>query len=149
MKKSYDFTGALIFTLPDDRTLHSVTHHQADNITNGERLPTGGRVALEQCAPTELTRNAETSVQPWMTNTTRPSLNLLYLATTLLLLVQQIDSAHWHEWRLFGIPGGIQVFLGADIVIIAPFLYGLLRLQKTPRLGAQLGLALEEPGRAG
>lgn len=81
-----------------------------------------------------------------MTISTKPHLSLLYLLTTLLLLVHQIDSAYWQEWRLFEIPGGIQVFLGANIVIIAPFLYGLLRIQTTPRLGAQLGLALATVG---
>jgi hypothetical protein len=81
-----------------------------------------------------------------MTINTKPDLSLLYLVTTLLLLAHQIDSAYWQEWRLFGIPGGIQVFLGANIVIIAPFLYGLLRMQTTPRLGAQLGLALATVG---
>lgn len=94
----------------------------------------------------EPVRGPKTLEQLWMTISSRPTLSLLYLLTTLLLLVHQIDSAYWQEWRLFGIPGGIQVFLGANIVIIAPFLYGLLRIQTAPRLGAQFGLALATIG---
>jgi hypothetical protein len=34
-----------------------------------------------------------------------------YLTNATLLCVHEIDSAYWHEWSLFGIPGGIQLFL--------------------------------------
>lgn len=71
---------------------------------------------------------------------------LLYLFTTLLLLVHQIDSAYWQEWRLFRLPGGIEVFLVANAILIAPFLFGLLRMQTEPRIGARFGIALSVIG---
>ena len=73
-------------------------------------------------------------------------LERLYLLTTLLLLIHQIDSAYWHEWRLFGLPGGIEVFLGANLLLIAPFLVGLLRVQTAPLVGARFGIALSSVG---
>jgi hypothetical protein len=35
----------------------------------------------------------------------------LYMINCGLLFAHEIDSAFWQEWVLFGIPGGIQVFV--------------------------------------
>ena len=40
-----------------------------------------------------------------------PLLLWLYLLNAAVLITHEIDSAYWHEWDLFGIPGGIQFFL--------------------------------------
>lgn len=69
-------------------------------------------------------------------------LDVLYLTTISLLLAHQIDSAYWHEWKLFGLPGGIQTFVSTNILLIVPFLYGLLRAQTSPRTAAKYGIAL-------
>jgi len=52
-------------------------------------------------------------------------LTKLYVINFALLITHEIDSAFWHEWDLFGIPGGIQVFLILNLVLIAVFLFGL------------------------
>ncbi|MBL1213351.1 MAG: hypothetical protein D8M61_08385 [Ignavibacteriae bacterium] len=48
----------------------------------------------------------------------------LYLINFALLITHEIDSAYWHEWKLFGIPGGIQVFLLLNLIFILFFLIG-------------------------
>jgi hypothetical protein len=37
-------------------------------------------------------------------------LETLFFANAVVLLTHQIDAAFWHEWVLFGLPGGIQFF---------------------------------------
>jgi hypothetical protein len=54
----------------------------------------------------------------------RPTLRRLYLLNAAVLITHEIDSAYWHEWDLFGLPGGIQVFLGLNFVIVLLILYG-------------------------
>jgi hypothetical protein len=53
-----------------------------------------------------------------------PLLRLLYLLNAAVLITHEIDSAYWHEWELFGIPGGIQVFLCINLVLVIVILYG-------------------------
>lgn len=60
--------------------------------------------------------------------------------------MHEIDSAYWHEWQLFGIPGGIQVFLVVNFALLVPFLYGLVRLARDLRAGAAYGIALSLAG---
>jgi hypothetical protein len=37
-------------------------------------------------------------------------LNTLLIGNIALLITHQIDAAYWHEWELFGLPGGIQLY---------------------------------------
>jgi hypothetical protein len=48
----------------------------------------------------------------------------LYLLNAALLFTHEIDSAYWKEWELFGIPGGIQVFLLLNFGLLLIGLYG-------------------------
>jgi len=48
----------------------------------------------------------------------------LYLLNAAVLITHEIDSAYWHEWELFGIPGGIQVFLFINLLLVMVILYG-------------------------
>ncbi len=75
-----------------------------------------------------------------------PRIDQLYILTVTLLLAHQIDSAYWREWRLFGIPGGIQVFVLRNVVLILPFLVGLARVVKGTRGGALFALVLSAVG---
>ena len=58
----------------------------------------------------------------------RSSLRWLYLLNAAVLITHEIDSAYWHEWKLFGIPGGIQVFLGLNLILVIVVLYGFQAL---------------------
>jgi len=53
-----------------------------------------------------------------------PVLQWLYLLNAAVLITHEIDSAYWHEWELFGIPGGIQVFLGINLLLVIVILFG-------------------------
>ena len=49
----------------------------------------------------------------------------LYLANTALLIAHEIDSAYWHEWELFHLPGGIQLFVILNLLLVLLFLWGI------------------------
>lgn len=66
----------------------------------------------------------------------------MYILTTTLLLAHQIDAAYWREWDLFGIPGGIQVFVILNVLITFPFLAGLAAVASRTRAGVGFALAL-------
>jgi len=48
----------------------------------------------------------------------------LYILNFALLFTHEIDSAFWQEWKLFGIPGGIQVFLVLNFLLLLVALWG-------------------------
>jgi hypothetical protein len=47
----------------------------------------------------------------------------LYLLQLALLATHQVDAAYWHEWDVFGVPGGITFFLAFNLA--AMLLLGL------------------------
>lgn len=55
---------------------------------------------------------------------TTPLLLWLYLLNAAMLITHEIDAAYWHEWALFGIPGGIQTFLILNLLLVIVILYG-------------------------
>lgn len=61
-----------------------------------------------------------------------PFLSWLYLLNATALILHQIDSAYWHEWQLFSLPGGIQLFLCINFFLLVLVLLGyrLLLLQR-------------------
>jgi hypothetical protein len=71
---------------------------------------------------------------------------MTYLVAFALLAAHEIDSAYWHEWELFGVPGGIQLFLILNFALLIPFLWGLTRLARSPRAGAPYGIVLALAG---
>jgi hypothetical protein len=69
-------------------------------------------------------------------------LDQLYVWTATLLVAHQIDSAYWHEWNLFGIPGGVQLFVLLNVPLVFVFLFGLVQVVRIPRIGVRFALAL-------
>jgi len=53
---------------------------------------------------------------------------ILYLVNATLLIVHEIDSAYWQEWKLFRLPGGPALFLCLHIPLVLVVLLGLLLL---------------------
>lgn len=47
-----------------------------------------------------------------------------YLVTVCLLIIHQIDAAYWQEWVMFNLPGGIQLFLLFNLIVIPIILLG-------------------------
>jgi hypothetical protein len=70
----------------------------------------------------------------------------LYLVNTLLLILHEIDSAHWKEWKLFHLPGGEAGFLLLHIPLLLPVLYGLVLLDRSLFAGIILSLLLSLAG---
>jgi hypothetical protein len=70
----------------------------------------------------------------------------LYILTFTLLVAHQIDSAYWREWDLFGIPGGVQVFVLLNVPLAFLFLFGLVRVVQAPGRGAPFALGLSAVG---
>jgi hypothetical protein len=70
----------------------------------------------------------------------------LYLLNLALLFTHEIDSAFWKEWDLFGIPGGIQVFLVLNFLLLLVALVGFKRLLRETRSGAVFSLLLAGAG---
>jgi hypothetical protein len=50
----------------------------------------------------------------------------LYLANSVLLINDEIDSAYWKEWELFKLPGGLTGFLLLHFPILLLILLGLI-----------------------
>ena len=45
------------------------------------------------------------------------NLNNIALFNLALVLTHQVDAAYWHEWEMFGLPGGIQLFSALNVLI--------------------------------
>jgi hypothetical protein len=67
---------------------------------------------------------------------------LLYAANFSLLFTHEIDSAYWQEWNLFGIPGGIQLFLLANLGMFVVAIIGYTLLLRQKRSGYWFSLVL-------
>jgi hypothetical protein len=53
---------------------------------------------------------------------------LFCLANVTVLITHQIDAAYWHEWAMFGIPGGHQANLLLNLPIVALVLHAYSRV---------------------
>jgi hypothetical protein len=52
----------------------------------------------------------------------------LYVGNLALLTTHQADAAYWHEWDVFGVPGGVSFFLAFNISAVALVAAGLVRV---------------------
>ena len=66
----------------------------------------------------------------------------LYLLNFALLFTHEIDSAFWKEWEIFGIPGGIQVFLVLNFLLLLVALIGFRQVLQEGRYGNMFSLFL-------
>lgn len=70
----------------------------------------------------------------------------LYLLTASLLVVHEIDSAYWREWELFGLPGGIALFLVLHVPLAALVVWGYERAVAGTAAGRRMALAVGAAG---
>jgi len=70
------------------------------------------------------------------------SLFWLYLFNAVLLIVHEIDSAYWQEWKLFHLPGGQAGFLILHLPLLSLVLYGLALVERGIFMGLVLSMAL-------
>ncbi len=76
----------------------------------------------------------------------RLTLRRLYVLNLAVLAAHEVDSAYWHEWELFRLPGGSQLFVALNLALFAVFLHGLVRLVEGRRSGLWYSLALAAAG---
>jgi len=70
----------------------------------------------------------------------------LYLLNLALLATHEIDAAYWQEWRLFGLPGGIEAFLVLNLLVLLIALLGFRWLSLARRSGDWLSMFLAGAG---
>ena len=70
----------------------------------------------------------------------------LYLLNFALLFTHEIDSAFWKEWEIFGIPGGIQVFLVLNFLLLLVALNGFRQVLQEGRYGNAFSLFMAASG---
>jgi hypothetical protein len=59
----------------------------------------------------------------------------LYVINFTLIVVHEIDSASWHEWKMFGLPEGKTLFLLLHLPIIPIFIFGVIPVYNGTGLG--------------
>ena len=74
------------------------------------------------------------------------TLRWLYVLNLGVLATHEIDSAYWHEWEIFLLPGGIQLFLILNLLLLLVFLAGLVELVMERRRGLWFSLGLSAVG---
>ncbi|HNV46939.1 MAG TPA: hypothetical protein PLE73_05915 [Spirochaetota bacterium] len=70
----------------------------------------------------------------------------LYFANAILIITHEIDSGYWREWELFGMRGGIDLFLLLHIPMLGAILYGLIEAHRGTMTGAVFSLILGGAG---
>ncbi len=70
----------------------------------------------------------------------------LYIVNAVLLIVHEIDSAYWQEWKLFKLPGGISFFLALHLPLVFLILWGLVQLQQSTLAGYVISMILSAAG---
>ena len=70
----------------------------------------------------------------------------LYVWTLAVCTVHVVDSAYWHEWEIFKLPGGIQFFLVQSLILAIPFMFGLVKLGQGAPSGPIYGIVLAVMG---
>jgi hypothetical protein len=71
---------------------------------------------------------------------------IVYAINLALLFTHEIDSAYWQEWNLFGLPGGIQLFLILNLILLVLSLYGYSGLLHDQRPGYVVAIILSVSG---
>lgn len=70
----------------------------------------------------------------------------LYLFNATLLISHEIDAAYWHEWQLFHLPGGIQLFVLLHLLLLPLVLAGYREIIRRGRYAKQASLGLAAVG---
>lgn len=70
------------------------------------------------------------------------TLNPVVMLNLALVLTHQVDAAYWHEWDMFHLPGGIQLFNAFNLVIFVLVLYCYTQVVQRRRAGFQCSLVI-------
>lgn len=69
-------------------------------------------------------------------------LNKTIIVNIALLITHQIDAAYWHEWDMFRLPGGIQLFNALNVLIFVFVLGCFVAVIQRRRAGFACALAI-------
>ncbi len=70
----------------------------------------------------------------------------IYLINMVLLILHEMDSAYWQEWKLFHLPGGLTGFLLIHFPLYCLGLYGLVLLSRATPSGLIYSLVIALAG---
>ena len=73
-------------------------------------------------------------------------LEKLYLVNLSLIITHEIDSAFWHEWEMFHLPGGIQFFNVINFILIIILIYGFGSVVRKDKTGFVFSIILSCAG---
>jgi len=73
----------------------------------------------------------------------------VYMVNATLVICHEIDSAYWHEWDLFRIPGGASVFVALHLLLVPLILLGLLQIAAAAPSARTTALVIGLAGLAG
>lgn len=73
----------------------------------------------------------------------------LYLINFSLLITHEIDAAYWHEWDMFHLSGGIQLFNLINLFLVAILIYGFQQVVLQNKRGYYFSLFLAACGIGG
>ena len=69
-----------------------------------------------------------------------------YLFNAIFLINHEMDSAYWHEWKLFKLPGGMTGFLLVHFPVFFIVLYGMVLVSHQTFAGLIFSLLLSSGG---
>ena len=69
-------------------------------------------------------------------------LNKLLVFNLTLLTEHQIDAAYWHEWTMFLMPGGIQLFVALNMALYLWLLSGFVQFIQRAEQGYFAGFLI-------
>lgn len=70
----------------------------------------------------------------------------LYALGFALLMAHQVDSAYWREWELFRVPGGAQLNLALNLILLLAGLAGFAAVLERHPTGEAFALVLAGAG---
>ncbi len=70
----------------------------------------------------------------------------VYFINLVVLVIHEIESAYWHEWKLFGLPGEITGFLILHVPLLGLLFWGLIEMREQSTLGLICSLILSASG---
>ncbi len=70
------------------------------------------------------------------------ALDRAVVCTIALTIAHQIDAAYWHEWDMFGLPGGIQLYNAMNIAIFVAIIASAIPLFRRSKHGYTCSLAI-------
>ena len=70
----------------------------------------------------------------------------IYLCNAILLILHEMDSAYWQEWKLFKLPGDVTGFLLVHIPLLFLLLLGLILVYEQQFYGFIIALVAAAGG---